>query len=136
MNTETQNEVVTKEPSKSKRLSSFIWILVLWGFVRLIAGMDGISWTRAFNGISMWLGLWPATCLLVLAILPQVHRYQSLFRRAAFFMVIGSFISGVALAQTVGDVQKIYFIAVQCFVLTLVILGAFFHSKSNRRVMP
>ncbi len=128
--------MTTQEMPKSKRLSSMIWILVLWGFVRLIAEMDGISWTRAFNGISIWLGLWPATCLLFLAILPQVHRYQSLFRRAALFMVIGSFISGVALAQTVGDVQKIYFIAVQCFVLTLVILGAFFHSKSNSGVMP
>lgn len=136
MSTEIKTDITTQEPHQSKRLSSFIWILVLWGFVRLIAGMDGISWTRAFNGISMWFGLWPATCLLFLAILPQLHRYQSLFRRSAFFMVIGSFISGVALAQTVGDVQKIYFIAVQCFVLTLVILGAFFHSKSNRGVMP
>ena len=136
MNTETQNEVVTKEPPKSKRLSSFVWIFVLWGFVRLIAGMDGISWTRAFNGISIWLGLWPATCLLFLAILPLAHKYQSLFRRAAFFMVIGSFISGVVLTQMVGDVQKIHLIAsyAQCLALALVILGAIFHSKSNKGV--
>lgn len=132
MSAEIKTDMAIQEPHKSKRLSSFIWILVLWGFVRLIAGMDGLSWTRAFSGISIWFGLWPATCLLFLAILPQAHKHQLLFRRSAFFMVIGSFISGVALAQTVGDIQEIYFIAVQCFVLTFVILGAAFHSKLRR----
>lgn len=40
--------VTTQETPKSKRLSSLIWIFILWGGVRACFDMDGISWTRAF----------------------------------------------------------------------------------------
>ncbi len=134
MNAETQSEVVIKEQPKSKRLSSLIWILVLWAFVRLLAGMDGISWTRAFDGISIWLGLWPSTCLLLLATLPRVIRYQSLFRKAALFMVIGSFIGGIVLIQIVGNIQKIHLIEqwIQYFSLFFVIVGVGVYAKLNK----
>ncbi|WP_408593500.1 hypothetical protein [Limnohabitans sp.] len=124
----------TQENPKSKRLSSLIWILVLWAFVRLLAGMDGISWTRAFDGISIWFGLWPSTCLLLLATLPQVIRYQSLFRKAALLMVIGSFVVGIVLIQVVGDTQKIQLIEqwIQYFSLLFVIVGVGVYAKLNK----
>lgn len=134
MEAETQNRTTVSQQSRSKRLSSFIWILVLWVFVRLIAGMDGISWTRAFDGISIWLGLWPSTCLLLLATLPQAIRYQSLFRKAALFMVIGSFIIGIVLIQVVENIQKIHLIEqwIQYFSLFFVIVGVGVYAKLNK----
>ncbi len=70
MKTETQSEVVTEKPPKSKRLSSFIWILVLWVIVRLISELDHISWRRSFSTDAVIFGLWPATLFLVLALTP------------------------------------------------------------------
>jgi hypothetical protein len=91
MKTETQNEVVATALPKSKRLSSLIWILVLWGFVRLIAGMDGISWTRAFGELSVDFGLEPATVLLLLAVIFDRNPHQQIFRWSTLLMVIGSY---------------------------------------------
>ncbi len=82
MKTETQNEVVTEKLPKSKRLSSFIWILVLWGGVRLIAGMDGISWTRAFWVPIGLVGAIPVTLLLICALVFPIH-HQFFLRKAA-----------------------------------------------------
>jgi hypothetical protein len=97
MNAEINREVTTREPPKSKRLSSLIWILVLWGGVRGCAEMDGISWERAFWSIASLWGAIPASLLLLCALFFPL-RYQSTFRWAAF----GSFIYGFGETLTLG----------------------------------
>ncbi len=91
MSAEIKTDIATQEPHKSKRLSSFIWILVLWVIVRLISELDHISWRRSFATDAVIFGLWPATLFLVLALTPWMKRYESLFRWTALFAVSGSF---------------------------------------------
>lgn len=91
MNDDTSKAVEQQRKPKSKRLSSFIWILVLWGFVRLIAEMDGISWRRAWDGLAMDFGLYPASFLLVLGILLDGSPQRSFIRYTALAFVIASF---------------------------------------------
>ena len=91
MSAEINTETAKQEQPKSKRLSSLIWILVLWGFVRLISELDHISWKRSFPTDAVIFGLWPATLFLVLAVMPRTNRYVSLLRWAAFLAVLGSF---------------------------------------------
>lgn len=83
MTAEPGVEEVPKEKPKSKRLSSLIWMLVLWLGVRGCSEMDGISWKRAFwVAASLW-GAIPASVLLLCALLFPL-RYQSVLRWAAF----------------------------------------------------
>jgi hypothetical protein len=93
MNAEPKIEQATQEQPKSKRLSSLVWILVLWGFVRLVSEMDGISWERAFPDASIIFGLYPATLFLVLAIVSPVRLYQRALRWTALISVLGSFLT-------------------------------------------
>jgi hypothetical protein len=96
MSAEIKTGMANQEPHKSKRLSSFIWILVLWLVIYLISGMDGISWKRAFwIEASSW-GAIPATLLLLCALFFPL-RYQSIFRWAAFGAVCLGFIGGLIL---------------------------------------
>jgi hypothetical protein len=91
MNTETNPEATAKKPPKSKRLSSLIWILVLWGGVRSCAEMDGVSWERAFPSGIVIFGLWPATLFLGLSAIVPILLYQAILRSAALIAVLGSF---------------------------------------------
>ena len=97
MNAETQTEVAIKDQPKSKRLSSLIWIFILWGGVRACSEMDGISWTRAFwVTASLW-GAIPVSVLLFCALLfPLQH--QSTLRWAA----IGAFFYGFSETLILG----------------------------------
>jgi hypothetical protein len=108
MNTETQNEVVTKELPKSKRLSSFIWILMLWGFVRLIAGMDGISWTRSLWVPIALVGAIPATLLLICALVFPI-RYQLFFRWTAAIATPLSLLGAFFVKDDNPESQMIFF---------------------------
>lgn len=102
-------EIVNTKPvvtPKSKRLSSFIWILVMWGLVRLVSEMDGLSWKRAFDGVSVMLGLWPATFFLGLSLLPYTRTYQTTFRWSAFAVVLGSFFGELVIFQTLRNDGK------------------------------
>lgn len=108
MNTEaqsTQTETVQPQP-KSKRLSSLIWIGVLWGLVRLVAGMDGISWTRAFDTVGTMLGLWPATVLLGIAAAFPYGNYQSKLRLMAFLVVLGSFFLNLVIFEFIKENER------------------------------
>lgn len=87
----------TVKPEKSKWLSSLVWIVVLWLFVRLIAEMDGISWKRAFWSISVSFGALPATFFLLLATGFARFDFSFFFRWVALSMVIGSFVGGFAI---------------------------------------
>lgn len=91
MNTDTKIEETQKEKTNSKRLSSLIWLLVLWGGVRACSEMDGISWKRAFPSGVVIFGLWPATLFLGLSIVLPFLIYQSVLRWAALLSVLGSF---------------------------------------------
>lgn len=94
MSAEINTETAKQEQPKSKRLSSLIWILVLWGGVRACSEMDGISWKRAFDGIALMTGLWPASLFLTVSILPRMEIYQSILRWASLAVVLLSFIGG------------------------------------------
>ena len=112
MSSETRNEVVVKEQLKSKRLSSLIWIFVLWGFVRLIAGMDGISWTRAFWITAHLLGALPASLLLFCALVFPL-RHQSTFRWAAlgaiFLGIITTLFLGIYFQESSTALETPFF---------------------------
>ena len=126
MNEEIKTETTTQELPKSKRLSSLIWILVLWGFVRLIAGMDGISWTRAFwVTASLW-GAIPVSILLLCALFFPL-RHQSTFRWAAFGALFYGFaetlILGAYFHENTAPTDTDYFFLRQLIYPLLVIVG-------------
>jgi hypothetical protein len=132
MNAETQNEVMTKEPLKSKRLSSFVWIVVLWGFVRLISEMDGISWERAFPIAVILFGLWPATLFLGLSIFVPYCFYQTIFRWAAFGSVISSLTTVFFIDSQSSAVTQI--ITQQRILVLVLLVGVAIHWLINRRL--
>ncbi len=86
MSQEIKTDMPKQDLRKSKRLSSFVWILVLWAFVYLISGLDGISWKRAFAGVALDFGLWPVTALLLLAIFFPNREIEIIFRWSAFLI--------------------------------------------------
>ena len=89
-----QSPLSDAKPEKSKWLSSLVWIVVLWLFVRLIAVMDGFSWKRAFWSISLSFGALPATFFLLLATGFSRFGFSKFFRWTALSMVVGSFVGG------------------------------------------
>lgn len=119
---------------KSKRLSSLIWILVMWALVRLISEMDGLSWKRAFDGVSVMLGLWPATFFLGMSALPFVRAYQAIFRWSAFAVVLGSFFGEMLIFQALGNEGETENIiaAVHWAAMILVTAGVAVHWKLKK----
>jgi hypothetical protein len=112
MNAEPKIEQATQEQPKSKRLSSLIWILVMWGFVRLISEMDGISWERAFPSMSMIFGLYPAIFLLLSAVIIDRSPYRDVLRMMALLVVFGSLTSVFFLSGDVAETRQ-WFTAIQ-----------------------
>jgi hypothetical protein len=90
MNPEVKRDEPTQHEPKSKRLSSLIWIFVLWGGVRACSEMDGISWERAFWVEASFWGSIPATILLCCALVCPL-RYQKSFRWGALGAVFFGF---------------------------------------------
>ena len=74
-----QSPLSDATPEKSKWLSSLVWIVVLWLFVRLIAEMDGISWKRAFWGVPVIFGVFPSTFFYSWQHLYLATHYKSYF---------------------------------------------------------
>ena len=125
MNAETQTEVAIKEQPKSKRLSSLIWIFILWGGVRACSEMHGVSWTRAFwIEASSW-GAIPASVLLFCALLSPL-RHQSTLRWAALGAVllgfVGALILGGYLHENTTSAETDYFFLRQLIYPLLVIV--------------
>lgn len=119
---------------KSKRLSSLVWILVMWALVRMISEMDGISWKRAFDGVSVMLGLWPATYFLGVSVLPYVRAYQAIFRWSAFVVVLGSFIGEMLIFRALeneGEAENIIAAAHRAAMI-LVTAGVAIHWKLKK----
>lgn len=126
MNEEIKTATTTQDLPKSKRLSSLIWILVLWGGVRGCAGMDGISWERAFwVTASLW-GAIPASLLLLCALFFPL-RHQSTFRWAAFGAFFYGFgetlILGAYFHENTAPAETDYFFLRQLIYPLLVIVG-------------
>jgi hypothetical protein len=92
-----QSPLSDAKPEKSKWLSSFVWIVVLWLFVRLIAELDGISWTRAYWSIALNFGALPATFFLFLSIGFFGFGCSKFFRWAALLTVVGSFVGSLVI---------------------------------------
>ena len=123
MTPEPDVEEVPKEKPKSKRLSSLIWMLVLWLGVRGCSEMDGISWERAFDRVALMFGLWPSLFFLLLATLPPLTRYQSTFRWAAFFVVLGSIIGGFLFFNLGFSGQIVHYLTVSFQVAMVIYVG-------------
>lgn len=103
MNDNNDSSATATGTQKSKRFSSIVWIFVLWFLVRLIAEIDGISWKRAFWGVSNMFGVIPATALLILAVVVPSRNIQKIFRWGAFLVALGSFFGGIAIHEQVKD---------------------------------
>jgi hypothetical protein len=135
MNAEIKTEMTTQELPKSKRLSSMIWILVLWGFVRLISEMGGTGWEKAFDGMAHVLGLWPSTALLLMGIAAPSRKYQSIFRLGSLLAVTLGLVFGVIVVTTTHS-QKIANEFISHVHLTLVLatvlFALFIWSKESR----
>lgn len=131
MSENTTEITAPQRKPKSKRLSSLVWIVVLWGFVRLIAEMDGISWERAFPiGITVF-GLWPATLFLGLSICAPVFVYQTVLRWAALVAVLSSFFTVLFFdSQSKAMIQVIL---QQRILVTLVLIGVTIHWVTKGR---
>lgn len=124
MSAETDIEKLPKEEPKSKRLSSLVWILVLWGGARGCSEMDGISWTRVFwIEASSW-GAIPASILLLCTLIFP-FRYQATLRWAALGAVIlgfcGALILGGYFHENTTPAETNYFFVRQIIYPLLVI---------------
>jgi len=99
MNDESKIQQTTQQQPKSKRLSSLIWIFVLWGGVRLFSELHPISWTQVFWHTATSFGLIPASILLALSIFSKNYQIQTIFRWSAAFIFIGITCLGVAISE-------------------------------------
>lgn len=132
-NRKTKSEETAARPQKSKRLSSLVWIAVLWGFVRLIAEMDGISWTWGFENVVYMFGVLPATLFLFISVWPFFTASQALLRWAALLAVIGnSFLALWIFAELNDSLIVATFMAVYQLSLTVVVLAiSYFKGQSK-----
>lgn len=129
MNDTTTREATPAKAHKSKRLSSLVWIVVLWGFVRLIAEMDGISWKRAWNGLAGDFGLYPATSLLLLAIVIDASPQRKLVRLMALVVVVASF---SAFWVTVGSSVRDWVPSIQWSAVATIFIFVFMKMYGDR----
>jgi hypothetical protein len=91
MSDNTTIETKPAQGQKSKRLSSFIWILVMWAALRLVAELDHISWERVFWGWAKFLLAYP-TAFLLLSIWCPSRRWEKYFRWNALLVVLVSIV--------------------------------------------
>lgn len=130
MSAEANTETTTQAQPKSKRLSSLIWILVLWVFVYLISGLDGISWKRAFWVPIELIGAIPTTVLLFCAVVFPVQ-HESRFRWGALAAPILS-LSGAFFVKDDITNSELIFVAGQLIYTVLFVGLALFKGTSNR----
>jgi hypothetical protein len=120
MNKETNSEATTEKPPRSKRLSSFIWILVLWGGVRLFSELHPISWKSIFCHTATSFGLVPSSIALAISIYSKNHTIQKIFRWSAALISIGITCFGIALTEYFKYQEvKSLLITAQWFVLLI-----------------
>ena len=117
--TTMQTKPVQKQ--KSKRLSSFIWIVVMWAALRLVAELNPISWERGFWRGAFFLLAYP-TFFLLLSIAMRSFKLQKLLRWSAFSMFFGTLIAGYTEQSRGGPFFWIYelYIAQALFFLLMV----------------
>jgi cellulose synthase/poly-beta-1,6-N-acetylglucosamine synthase-like glycosyltransferase len=90
MNAEPKIEQATEEQPKSKRLSSLVWILVLWGGARLLSELSGTGWEKMFGSVLHLFGILPATVLLFLAAMSRKIAKQKIYRYGSLLVVLQS----------------------------------------------
>ena len=96
-------ELKVRHQPKSKRLSSLIWIGAIWLLVRLIAELDGISWTRSFWSGATWLGAIPATYFLLISIFFSDRSLTKVLRWTALICAVSSFTGLFVIPSYTGD---------------------------------
>ncbi len=101
MSAEIKTGMANQEPHKSKRLSSFIWILVLWGTVRLFSELHPIYWTHLFFGVVVDSGLIPVSVALFISMWVKNADSEKILRWTAFGILVGISFFGVLL-QALG----------------------------------
>jgi hypothetical protein len=108
MNAEPKIEQATQEQPKSKRLSSLIWILLLWGGVRLFSELHPIYWTHLFFYSAIGLGLPPATISFLLSMCTKNKNTEKAFRWTAVFILLIPPVFGFILQELgINDIRKI-----------------------------
>ena len=111
-------------PRKSKRLSSLVWIAVLWVFVRLIAETNGLGWERAFWKAAFVFGALPASVSLALAAISGEVKTQKYLRWFALLAVLFSFLGfAIASIQLTERIANGYLRSTQEILATLPIAG-------------
>lgn len=133
-----QTPLSDAKPEKSKWLSSLVWIVVLWLFVRLIAEMGGISWTRAYWSIALNFGALPATLFLLLSIGFSGFGFSGFFRWAALLMVVGNFFGGLVIYGILKNGKETDFLIMlfQVAISIFVVLGAVLRNWCMQRKIP
>ena len=132
MKTEMENSKTIKQKPKSKRLSSLVWILVLWGIVYCISG----SW-KAFQNNALVLGLCPSSIFLLMSIFQREELYESVFRWSALASTFICFFVGVAIfgvGSGFGRAENFnYFsqILVTMFITSFVLFAKWTKGKKN-----
>lgn len=119
-----QSPLSDAKPEKSKWLSSLVWIVVLWLFVRLIAEMDGISWKRAFWGVPVIFGIFPSTFFLLLAAFVSNYSLQKLFRWAALLVIPWSLVGTSAIILNFKNLEETNYLTALFQIISLLgVLG-------------
>ena len=89
MNKDMKKESIEDQPQKSKRLSSLIWILVIWSVARIFSELNGLGWERTFYwGAPIYLGAFPVSAFLLLSIATNDLALVTHFRNAALFIFL------------------------------------------------
>lgn len=131
MNAEKDVEEVTKEKPKSKRLSSLIWILVLWGALRLYSELHPIHWTYLFLYSAIGLGLFPASVALFISMGMKDIAHQKYFRWGAFLILLVSPCLGFLMEKFgIANVRLVCVFA--HWFLLVAVIGAVFLTTFNQ----
>jgi hypothetical protein len=102
MSAETPTKEAREMQPKSKRLSSLIWIVVLWLFVYLISG----NWT-AFRNNVLTIGALPSSIFLFASAFQKATNYQSVFRWFALIATVTSLTFGVVIFGVGSGVKSV-----------------------------
>jgi FtsH-binding integral membrane protein len=97
MNAETPTKEAIETQPKSKRLSSLIWIVVLWAGVRLFSELHPIYWTHLFLYTAIGLGVFPATLALLLSMGTKNLNRERIYRWTAFLVLATGLCIGAVL---------------------------------------
>ncbi len=126
MNVETPPKEATETQPNSKRLSSLIWIVVLWAGVRLFSELHPIYWTHLFLYTAIGLGVFPATLALLLSMGTKNLTREKIYRWTAFLVLATGLCIGGALQVFESTSLRAVFVVAHWVVLLIGVWSAHF----------